>query len=115
MSEEPQNKKTRKPSLRSVSLKKLNRRYDFLMSHDDSGKPIFNFKLNLLNLVFAIIGIALLLIVITTFIIAFTPLREYIPGYSDASLGREVYELNLRADSLKIGRASCRERVYACV
>ena len=101
MSEEPQNKKLRKPSLRNVSFKKLNRRYDFLMSHDESGRPMLNFKLNLLNLILAIIGMALLLIVITTFIIAFTPLREYIPGYSDASLGREVYELNLRADSLR--------------
>ena len=101
MSEEPQNKKTRKPSLRNVSFRKLNRKYDFLMSHDESGRPMLNFKLNLLNLVLAIIGMALLLIVITTFIIAFTPLREYIPGYSDTSLSREVYELNLRADSLR--------------
>ena len=100
MTEEPHNKKLRRPSLRNVSFKKLNRKYDFLMSHDESGRPMLNFKLNLLNLILAIIGMALLLIVITTFIIAFTPLREYIPGYSDASLGREVYALNLRADSL---------------
>jgi murein DD-endopeptidase MepM/ murein hydrolase activator NlpD len=100
MSETTQNKKLRKPSLRNVSFKKLNRRYDFLMSHDDSGRPILNFKLNLLNLILVIIGIALLLIVITIFIIAFTPLREYIPGRTDTSLDREVYELNLRADSL---------------
>jgi murein DD-endopeptidase MepM/ murein hydrolase activator NlpD len=71
------------------------------MSHDESGRPMLNFKLNLLNLVLAIIGMALLLIVITTFIIAFTPLREYIPGYTDTNLNREVYELNLRADSLR--------------
>ena len=100
MSETPQNKKLKKPNLRNVSLKKLNRKYDFLMSHDESGRPMLNFRLNLLNLVLVIIGMALLLIIITTFIIAFTPLREYIPGYSDASLDREVYELNLRADSL---------------
>ena len=86
-----------------LSLKKLNRKYDFLMSHDETGRPMFSFKLNMLNLVLVIIGIALLLIVITTFIIAFTPLREYIPGYSDTNLNREVYQLNLRADSL------CRE------
>ena len=100
MPETPQNKTPRKPSLRNVSFKKLNRRYDFLMSHDESGRPIFNFKLNLLNLILVIIGIALLLIIITIFIIAFTPLREYIPGYTDTNLNREVYLLNLRADSL---------------
>ena len=101
MSETSQNTKPKKPKLRNVSLKKLNRRYDFLMSHDDSGRPMLNFKLNLLNLILVIIGIALLLIIVTTFIIAFTPLREYIPGYTDTNLDREVYVLNLRADSLK--------------
>ena len=101
MSETTQNKKPRRPKLRDVSLKKLNRKYDFLMSHDESGRPMLNFRLNLLNLVLVIIGMALLLIIITTFIIAFTPLREYIPGYTDTNLNREVYLLNLRADSLE--------------
>ena len=98
---ETKDKKQRKFTLRNVSFKKLNRKYDFLMSHDESGRPMLNFKLNLLNLILAIIGMALLLIIITTFIIAFTPLREYIPGYTDTNLNREVYELNLRADSLR--------------
>ena len=98
---ETKDKKQRIFTLRNVSFKKLNRKYDFLMSHDESGRPMLNFKLNLLNLILAIIGMALLLIVITTFIIAFTPLREYIPGYTDTNLNREVYELNLRADSLR--------------
>ena len=101
MSETPQNTKPKKPKLRNVSLKKLNRRYDFLMRHDESKKEILGFKLNLLNLVLVIIGIALLLIIITTFIIAFSPLREYIPGYTDTNLNREVYLLSLRADSLE--------------
>ncbi len=101
MSEDPQNNTHRKPNLRNVSLKKLNRKYDFLLRHDESKKEILGFKLNLLNLVLVIIGIALLLIIITTFIIAFTPLREYIPGYTDTNLNREVYELSLRADSIE--------------
>ena len=97
---ETKDKKPRKFSLRNVSLKKLNHKYDFLMSHDESGRPMLNFRLNLLNLILVIIGLALLLIIITTFIIAFTPFREYIPGYTDTNLNREVYLLNLRADSL---------------
>ena len=84
-----------------LSLKKLNRKYDFQMSHDETGHTMLKFRLNLLNLILVTIGIALLLIVITTFIIAFTPLREYIPGYSDTNLNREVYQLNLRADSIE--------------
>ena len=84
-----------------LSLKKLNHRYDFLMKHDETGKPIFGFELNLLNLILVIVGLALLLIIVTTFIIAFTPLREYIPGYTNLKVDRDMYELNLRADSLK--------------
>ena len=110
MSETPQDTKPKRPKLRNVSLKKLNRKYDFLMSHDESGRPILNFKLNLLNLILVIIGIALLLIVITIFIIAFTPLREYIPGYTDTNLNREVYELSLRADSIE--REMTKKDVY---
>lgn len=98
---ETKDKKLKKLRFRFVSLKKLNRKYDFLMSHDETGRPMLNFKLNLLNLVLVIIGLALLLIIVTIFIIAFTPLREYIPGYTDTNLNREVYQLNLRADSLR--------------
>lgn len=92
-----------KASLRErFSFKKLNRTFHFLMSHDETMEPIVDFRLNLLNLFFVVIGLALLLIVINTCIIAFTPLREYIPGYTDNNLNREVYLLNRRADSLMI-------------
>jgi murein DD-endopeptidase MepM/ murein hydrolase activator NlpD len=97
---ETKDKKPKKPRLRFVSPKKLNRKYDFLMSHDETGRPMLNFRLNLLNLIWVILGLALLLVIVTTFIIAFTPLREYIPGYTDTNLNREVYQLSLRADSL---------------
>ena len=94
-------KQRKRINWKGLSLKKLNRKYDFLMSHDETGRPMLNFRLNLLNLIWIILGLALLLVIVTTFIIAFTPLREYIPGYTDTNLNREVYLLNLRADSLR--------------
>ena len=101
MAEEIKDRKITMAKLRKcLSLKKLNRKYDFLMSHDESGRPMLNFRLNLFYLFLVIVGMALLLIIITSIIIAFTPLREYIPGYTDTNLNREVYLLNLRADSL---------------
>ncbi len=98
MEEEKQDSKMEKK--KEPLLKRLNQTYHFLMSHDETREPIMDFRLNLMRLVLVIIGIALLLIIITTFIIAFTPLREYIPGYADTKLNREVYNLNRRADSL---------------
>ena len=101
MAEEKKDRILTRARLRKwFSLKKLNRKYDFSMSHDETGRTMLKFRLNLLNLVLVIFGVALLLIVITSIIIAFTPLREYIPGYTDTNLNREVYLLNLRADSL---------------
>ena len=52
--------------------------------------------------VFVTVGITILLLIfITTFIIAFTPLREYIPGYADVKMQRRVYNLTLKADSME--------------
>ena len=49
--------------------------------------------------VVATIG-AIVIIFITTFIIAFTPLREYIPGYASSKLRKDATELALKSDSL---------------
>jgi len=44
---------------------------------------------------------AIFLIVATTVLIAFTPLREYIPGYSSTSLKRKATQLSYKTDSLQ--------------
>ena len=43
---------------------------------------------------------AILIITLTTFFIAFTPLREYIPGYASGDLKRNATQLALKSDSL---------------
>lgn len=68
--------------------------------NEDTFEEIFSMKLNLMNVfIVASIG-AILLISVTTFIIAFTPLREFIPGYSSSKLKRDATELALKSDSL---------------
>ena len=42
-----------------------------------------------------------IIIFVTTFIIAFTPLREYIPGYASTELKKNATELALKSDSLQ--------------
>ena len=44
---------------------------------------------------------SLLLIAVTTCLIFFTSLRELIPGYTDATLDRRVYNMERRADSIE--------------
>ncbi len=68
--------------------------------NEDSFEEIFSLRLTLMNVfVVATLG-AIVIITITTFIIAFTPLREYIPGYSSSKLRRDATELALKSDSL---------------
>lgn len=44
---------------------------------------------------------ALFMVLITTFIIAFTPLREYVPGYGSVAEQRKLIELSALADSME--------------
>jgi len=52
--------------------------------------------------VFVAAGITIMILIVgTTIIIAYTPLREYIPGYGDVGVQRDVYSLMLKTDSLE--------------
>jgi len=82
-------------------LQRLRARYRLVIRDDETYEEKLSFRLSRLN-VFVIAGsIAIFLIILTTYIIAFTPLREYIPGYTDVNLSKNVYELINRTDSLE--------------
>lgn len=70
--------------------------------NEETFEELFSFKLNIMNVFVAVTSGAILLITFTTFIIAFTPLREYIPGYSSSKLKRDATELALKSDSLTL-------------
>ncbi len=81
--------------------KKLLHTYRLVVLNENTFEERFSFKLNRLNVfVFSILA-ALFLIGITTLFIAFTPLREYIPGYSSTSLKKQATSLQFTADSLR--------------
>jgi murein DD-endopeptidase MepM/ murein hydrolase activator NlpD len=82
-------------------FKKLRNKYRLVVLNDDTFEEKLSFKLSRLN-VFLLTGfIAIVLIASTTVLIAFTPLREYIPGYSSTKLKRQAYSLALQSDSLQ--------------
>ena len=70
--------------------------------NEETFEELFSFKLNLMNVFVAATLGAILLITFTTFIIAFTPLREFIPGYSSSKLKKDATELALKSDSLTL-------------
>ncbi|WBX73924.1 M23 family metallopeptidase [Tenacibaculum pacificus] len=80
---------------------KLVDKYRLVILNEDTFQEKFSLKLSRLN-VFVFGGIfSILLIVFTTLLIAFTGLREYIPGYSSSSLKRKATRLIYQTDSLK--------------
>lgn len=83
-----------------LSKEKLYTKNRLVILNEDSFEEIFSFRLTLMNVfVSATLG-TIFIIIITTFIIAFTPLREYIPGYTSTKLKKEATELALKSDSL---------------
>ncbi|RRJ94153.1 M23 family metallopeptidase [Flavobacterium macacae] len=86
---------------REILKKKLLTKNRLVILNEETFDEIFSLKLNLLNVFIALTGGSIFLIAITTYIIAFTPLREYIPGYASSKLKREATELALKSDSLE--------------
>jgi murein DD-endopeptidase MepM/ murein hydrolase activator NlpD len=81
--------------------KKLLHEYRLVILNEDTFEERFAIKLNRLN-VFVITSLtAIILVAGTTFLIAFTSLREFIPGYSSSKLKKLAVELNYRTDSLQ--------------
>ena len=68
--------------------------------NEETFEEIFSLKLTLMNVFLVATLGAFLIIFITTYIIAFTPLKEYIPGYSSSKLKQEATNLALKSDSL---------------
>jgi len=80
---------------------KLLDKYKLVILNENTFEERLSFKLTRLN-VFVVGSIAaIFLIVVTYTIIAFTSLREYIPGYSSTALKMKATELNYKTDSLQ--------------
>tara|TARA_B100000902_G_scaffold172343_1_gene166539 strand:- start:251 stop:1114 length:864 start_codon:yes stop_codon:yes gene_type:complete len=87
---------------KSIKIKyKLLNKYRLVVLNEDTFEERFTFKINRLNVfVFSII-FTFALILATSILIAFTPLREYIPGYSSVTLKKNAAQLAYKTDSLQ--------------
>ncbi|NRD18538.1 M23 family metallopeptidase [Winogradskyella eckloniae] len=80
--------------------KKLLHKYRLVILNEDTFEERFAIKLTRLNVFILTSLSAISLIFFTVLLIAFTPLREYIPGYSSAKLKSDATKLSLKTDSL---------------
>ncbi len=81
--------------------KKLLNKYRLVILNEDTFEERISFKLNRLNVFVMVTITSIVLVAGTTFLIAFTPLREYIPGYSSTSLNLRANRLVATTDSLE--------------
>lgn len=80
----------------------IKRKHRFVVMDTDTFKEKFSFQLSGINL-FVTIGITIIvLILLTTVLIAFTPLREWIPGYTNDAAVEQTYENSRKLDSLQV-------------
>lgn len=88
-------------------IDKLRLRYRLQIMNDETFEEKYSLKLTPLRL-FVLFGLAVIALIIgTTFIIAFTGLREYIPGYAgDYKLRRQLVDLASKVDSLEQNAAA---------
>ena len=90
---------------RQLLKKKLYTKNRLVILNENTFEEVFSLRLTLMN-VFVVGSLgAIFIITITTFIIAFTPLREYIPGYASGDLKRNATQLALKSDSLTVALA----------
>ncbi len=87
-------------------VRKLKSKFRFVVLNDQTFEERFSLRLSPMNVIVFGGTIGLSLITITLYVIAFTPLREYIPGYSDVTMRRNLVSMTLRADSLSYKMAA---------
>lgn len=80
--------------------RKLRNRYRLVIFNDTTFEERFSFRLTRLNVLIFFLSMGVVFITLTFFIIAYTPIKEYIPGYPDIDQKKKLYSLSLLADSL---------------
>ena len=95
-------------------VNKLKHKYRLIIYNDNTFEEVWFMRLSRLN-VFTIAGTALIfLIASVTVLIAFTPIREFIPGYPDGNMRRNIINNVYKLDSLE-NAIEIRDRYFASI
>ncbi|MFS4415415.1 M23 family metallopeptidase [Maribacter sp. 2307ULW6-5] len=85
---------------RNKIKRKLLHKYRLVILNENTFEEKVSFKLSRLNVFVTGTLLTIGLIGLTILLIAFTPLREYIPGYSSTQLKKRATDLTYKTDSL---------------
>lgn len=79
---------------------KLQHAYRLVIMRDETFEEVGSYKLNLLNLYLVLSTVVVVVAALVFLLIAFTPLKSYLPGQEGGTSTREVIKLNREIDSL---------------
>ena len=80
---------------------KLKYKYKLSVINETSYEEVLNFRLSQLHVLMALSVLAVILVTLTILLIAFTDLREFIPGYPDGNMRQMIAGNAIRVDSLE--------------
>ncbi len=81
--------------------KKLLDKYRLVVLNENTFEERLSLKLTRLNVFVVVTLSGILLVALTILLIAYSPLKEYIPGYSSTALKKQATDLSFKTDSLQ--------------
>ncbi len=82
-------------------IARLRNKYRLVVMNDDTFEERFSLRLTPGGFLILITVITFIMITLVVSLVAFTPLREYIPGYADVDMQTKLVKLNWQADSIE--------------
>ena len=81
--------------------KRIQFKYKLSFFNESTLEEVWSFRLSQLSVFIYVCVFAFILISLTSIIIILTPIRNYLPGYLDVEVRKEILQNALRADSLE--------------
>ena len=89
-----------KKNKKRLWIQNLLNRYRMVVINEKTFNEEFSFRLSRLNIIFAMVLFIAFIFIGTFFLVAYTPIREFIPGYTSTKLRKEAIRNSFLLDSL---------------
>ncbi|HCP93835.1 MAG TPA: peptidase [Bacteroidetes bacterium] len=87
--------------LKKKLIHKLKNKFRLVIINDETFEEKFSYSLSPMNVFIGFSSFLVFFAAIIIMLIVFTPVREFIPGYTDSSVKRDVSKLVFQTDSLE--------------
>lgn len=79
----------------------LKNKYRLVILNDNTFGEKFSWRLSPMSMIVGILAITIVMATLVISLVAFTPLREYIPGYGTVAERKQILNLTAKADSIE--------------